>query len=173
MARQDPGLEGEARRVRGHGNELSSLDDHSLFGAQLVMHDIAKHAPFLVVVVLARTVNLFAQMMWHERQRNQLRMAVVERRTGGNAMVLEHEDAAQPPILFEIDHSVPERPEHLPYRRFWQGRQRLQVIRRLDNHLVRANTVHAIEDTVAATIDPALHLQRRHAVWHDPDVPAR
>ena len=44
--------------------------------------------------------------------------------------------------------------------------------RRLDDHLVRAEAVHALERALAAMVERALHAQRRHAVGHDAQPPA-
>ncbi len=50
---------------------------------------------------------------------------------------------------------------------------RLVVIRRLDDHLVRADAVHPIEQPLPFAIEIALDLQRGKPVRHDAQIPAR
>ena len=100
-------------------------------------------------------------------------MRMLERRAGRRAVVLEDQDVAEPPILLQVGHPLAVRPEHLLDLRLAHRRQRLVVIRRLDDHFVRADAVHPIEQPLAFAIEIALHLQRRKPVRHDAEVPAR
>ena len=99
-------------------------------------------------------------------------MRVLERRAGGRAVILEDDDVPQPDVALQIEHALAPRPEHLLDRRLRHRRQRLLVVRRLDDHFVRADAVHPIEQPLAFAIERALDPQRRKLVRHDAHVPA-
>ena len=58
----------------------------------------------------ARTVDLVAHLARHDRQRDQLRMRMVERGAGGHTVVLEDDDVAEAAILLQVLHALAERP---------------------------------------------------------------
>ena len=53
-----------------------------------------------------------------------------------------------------------------------EHRQRVVVIRSLDDHFVRADPVHAIEQAVAFAVEPAFNSQRRKFIWYHPNCPS-
>ena len=96
---------------------------------------------------------------------------MLERRPGHRAVILEQEDVAQPEVLLEIEHALAARPQDTLDLRFGHQRERPIVMRRLDDHLVGADPVHAIEHPLAFAVDRPFHLERRKLVRHDADVP--
>ena len=119
-----------------------------------------------------RPVDLLAHEGRHDRQRNQLRMRMLERRASRPAVVLEQQDVAQAAVLPEVAHALAERRQHPLDLGLGHRRQRLDVIGRLDDDFVRADPVHAIEHPLAFAVEPALDLQRRKLVGHDAQFPA-
>ena len=97
---------------------------------------------------------------------------MLERRARRRAVILEQQDVAKPPILLQVEHPLAERPQHPLNLRFRHRRQRLVVIGRLDDHFVRADAVHPIEQPLAFPIEVAFHLQRGKLVRHDSKIPA-
>ena len=61
----------------------------------------------------------------HDRQRDQLRVRVLERRARRRAVVLEHQDVAEAAVALEIEHPLAERPQHPLDLRLRHRRQRL------------------------------------------------
>src|SRR5918993_5943653 len=98
-------------------------------------------------------------------------MRVLERGPGGNPVVFEDQDRLEPRVLLEVEHALPERPQHALDGDYGQRRERLPVLGRLDDHLVRADAAHLVEQALALAIERALHLQRRKLVRDDADVP--
>ena len=86
-------------------------------------------------------------------------------------MVLEDEDVAQPAVLLQVQDPLAVRPQNALDFRLGHRSERPIVVRRLDDHFVRADAVHAIEHAVAFAIQRPFHLQRRKLVRHDPKIP--
>ncbi len=171
--RQEPRLERKPRRVRRERDEVGVLLDDAPAVGDFLMHDVAEHAPLLGGKMPPRAVDLRADEIGHDRQRNELRVPVVERRAGGRAVVLEDEDAAEAAILLEIEDPLAKRPQHPLDLRLGHRRHRLAVIGRFDDHLVRSNAVHPVEHSLPFAIESSLDLQRREFVRHDPHFPVR
>ena len=100
------------------------------------------------------------------------RVAVLERRAGRRAVVLEQQDVAEPDVVLQIEHAVAERPQHALDLRLRHRRKPLVVIGRLDDDLVRADAAHPVEHPLALAVERALDAQRRELVGHDAQVPA-
>ena len=108
-------------QVRVLGHETPAI-------LRFLADDVAEHAAFLGGKVRARAVDLVPHLARHHRQRDQLRMRVVERRPGRGAVILENDDVAEAAILFQIPHPLLERPQHLLHRRVAHRRQRQVVL---------------------------------------------
>ena len=101
-----------------------------------------------------RALDLLAHEVGHDRQRDQLRVRVLERRARRRAVVLEHQDVAQPEIALQIEHRARGTPTaRARSRPPTCGASGSIVIRRLDDHLVRADAVHPVEHPVALAIE--------------------
>jgi hypothetical protein len=123
-------------------------------------------------MVPPRALNLLAHKGRHDWQRDQLRMRVLQRRAGRPAMILEQQDVAQAVVLPEVAHALAEGREHSLDFAFGHRRQRLVMIGCLDDDLVRADPVHAVEHPLAFTVEPTLHLQRGELVGNDAQFPS-
>jgi len=82
-------------------------------------------------------------------------MGMIQRRTRRGAVVLEHDDVAETAILTQILHPFARGPQHLLDRFVTHVGEHVEVARRLDNHLVRADAVHLVENPLALTIERA------------------
>ena len=100
-------------------------------------------------------------------------MTVVEAGPSALAHVLEQHAMDQPGVFLEINQPVAIDPEDFPDVVLAEGSHAGMVARALDDHLVRADAGHHVIDSVAPLVEVALDLQRREAVGHDPDPPAR
>src|SRR5207248_748911 len=89
---------------------------------QILMHDVAEDAALLDLEVTLGAVDLLAHEVGHDRQRDQLRMRVLERRARGGAVVLEDQNVLQPPILLQIEDALAIRREDalgaVPFSRY-------------------------------------------------------
>ena len=88
------------------------------------------------------------------------------------AVVLEDDDVAEPEVLLEIQHAIAPGPEHPLDGLLGHRRQRGAVLRRLDDHFVRADPVHPVEQPLALAIQRAFDPQHRKLVRHDAHFPA-
>src|ERR1700721_1239142 len=100
-------------------------------------------------------------------------MSVLERSTGRLAVIFEEQDVAEAAIVFQIEHPIAVRPENFLPRFFAQVRERLHVIRRFDDHFVRAHAVHAIEQAFALAIEAPFNSQSRKFIRDNAQRPAR
>src|SRR5437763_4121968 len=74
------------------------IRDTSVTGVQtcgLPIYDVAEHAALLHLEVPLRAVELLAHEVGDDRQRDELRVRMIERRAGRIAVVLEDEDVLQ------------------------------------------------------------------------------
>ena len=88
---------------------------------------------------------LFAHLPWHNRQRDELGMRVLQRGASRCPMVLENDDVAEADVALEIVHAVSPGKEHLFDGRFGHRRERVAVPRCFDDDLVSTNAVHPVE----------------------------
>ena len=55
---------------------------------------------------MLRAVHFLAHALGHDRQRDQLRVRVLQRRAGRLAVVFEKQDVAEATVVFQIEHAV-------------------------------------------------------------------
>src|SRR5437773_9130069 len=113
MFGQNPGLEWKASRIRAQNGEEIRLGDQPGAGAQLLLYDIAKYAPFFVIEVGLGTVDLLPNTLRNHRQRDQLRVRVLQRRAGRLPVILEHYQVSQAMVLAQIERAVLESPKQI------------------------------------------------------------
>ena len=77
--RQQPGLERKPRRVRRERDDVGVFLDDAASGGDLLPDDVAEDAALLGREVPPRALDLFAHEIGHDRQRDELRMRVLER----------------------------------------------------------------------------------------------
>src|SRR5262245_10564539 len=93
--RQQPRLEGTARRVRRQRDDFGVLVNDAPAGGHLLANDVAEHAPLFRREMPPRAFDFLADVDRDDWQRDELRMRVLEGRAGPCAMVLEHENVAE------------------------------------------------------------------------------
>src|ERR1700723_2915509 len=100
-------------------------------------------------------------------------MSVLERGARRLTMIFEEKDVAEAAVIFQIEHAIAVSPENFLHRFLAKIRERLHVIRRFDDHFVRAHAVHAIEQAFALAIEATFNSQSRKFIRDDAQRPAR
>ena len=134
LARQDPGLERRARGVRHERGEGRRQLRHALLGGDLLTDHVAVETAALVLVVLARLVQLAPGLVEHDRDGGHPRVRVV-RQHAGLLVVPVDEDVADLAVPLEVEEAVAVHPQHALDLLGVHGGQRGVVVRRLDDEL--------------------------------------
>jgi hypothetical protein len=79
----------------------------------------------------------------------------------------------EPAVPLEIEDALAVRPQHALDLGLRHQRHRPIVIGRLDDHLVRPDAVHPVEQPLALAVERAFHVQRRKLVRHHAQLPPR
>ena len=148
------------------------LQNHARLRLHFLANHVAENAALFFVVVALGVIHFLAHPFRDNRQRDQLRMGVFQGRAGGLAMILVEQDIAKTAVVFQVQHAVAIGPENFLHAFFADGRQAEVVVGRFNNHFVRADPVHAIEQAVTFAIEPAFDSQRRKFVRHHPETPS-
>ena len=106
LRRQDPRLERKARGERRQRHEAVGLHDDSPPGPPLLQDDVAPDAALLHLVVLGGALQLLRDHDRDDRGGDELGVRVLERGTGGGAVVLEDEDVGEARVLLEVEHPL-------------------------------------------------------------------
>src|SRR3989442_11419193 len=170
--RQDPRREGEAGRNGRQRDEAAGFDDRPPAAAPLLAQDVAPHAALLQLVVAGRARQLLSDHDGNDRRRDQLRVGVPERGAGGRAVVLEPQDVFEAWVLFEVEHALAEREEHIRHGVDRERRERGRMDRRLDHDLVSAHAVHPVEEPLARGLELPFDPQHGELVGQHPVGPA-
>src|SRR5579872_5343604 len=154
---QDPGFKREPRSVRSQREEVLILCNHASASLRLLPNYIAKHATLFVDVVLLGAFQLLDHVDGKNRQSNQLRVRMFQRRSGSLSMILENQDVLEPPVLLQIKNSVAEGPKHI-FDSFWrQRREAGAVVGSLNNDFVGAHSIHPVEHALSLPAEAALY----------------
>src|SRR5581483_1909196 len=145
-----PEFEREARREGAGSDKALILENHTLSIAALLADDIAEDAAFLEAVVAVRAAQLLLDAERDDRQCDQLRVRMLEAGPGLGAVILEHDRVAEPLVLGEVEHAFAVHPEHFLDLMLAVVGHPAIVIGHLDDHLVRADPVHQIVESLAA-----------------------
>ena len=97
---------------------------------------------------------------------------MIERRARRLAVILEDDDVAEAAVAFEVLHAVAEGAQHLLHGRLPHRRERIDVAGGFDDHFVRADAVHPVEQALAAAIERALDAEHGKLIRDDAQVPA-
>src|ERR1700704_129607 len=99
---QYPGLEGKSRGIGAEHDEVVRLGYQARAAAQLLADDVAKDAALFEIEVGSGSLDLLANALGNHRERDQLRMAVLQGGASRLAMVLEQDGVAQALVLLEV-----------------------------------------------------------------------
>src|ERR1700741_20518 len=99
LLRQQPQLERETGGVRGNGNELIVFADYSHPRFHLLPDHIAENTALFFAVIMLRRVQFLAYSLGHDGERDQLRVRMFQRRSGGISMIFEDERIAKPFVI--------------------------------------------------------------------------
>src|SRR5437588_5224240 len=89
------------------------------------------------------------------------------------AVILEDQDVLEAAIPLEVGDAIAEGPEHVFNALIRHVGKCVPVVRRLDNHFMRANSVHAVVHAVGATVEISFDSQSGILVRHHADCPTR
>jgi hypothetical protein len=89
------------------------------------------------------------------------------------AMVFENENVFEAAISFQVNDAVAEGPEHVLNAFVGHVGKCLPVVWRLDNHFVRADSIHAVVHAFRTPVEVAFDSQGGILVGHHAHRPAR
>ena len=119
--RKNPGFEWESGRVGREGHEVVILGNDSNGIFEFLTDDVAEDTSLFVDVVLFGAFQLLDNVLGKNGQRNQLRVRVLQRSTGGLPVILKDKDVFETLVLTKIDDTVAKSPEHVFDALFRQG----------------------------------------------------
>ena len=149
------------------------LANHALPGVPFLPDDVAENAAFLFVVIVPAIVDFFAHAARHNRQRDQLRVGMIDGCARGLSVILENQNVPEALVIFQIQHPVAVSPEHVFHRALRKSGQRRRMVRRLDDHFMRADSVHLVEEALSLAVQFAFDTQCGKFIRHHANVPAR
>ena len=98
---------------------------------------------------------------------------MLQRRSRRLAVIFEDQNVLESLVALQIDHPVAERPDHVFHPLDGKVGERRAVLRRLDDHLMRAHAVHLVEHSFGCAVQSALNAQRRKFVGDYAHPPSR
>src|SRR5260370_37494786 len=99
-------------------------------------------------------------------------MGMIDGRAGSFSVIFENEDVAKALVILEVQHAIPITPEDVFDGAFRQSGQRCTMVRRHDDHFVRADSIHLVKETFSFTVQFAFDAERGKFVRHNADAPA-
>src|SRR5579864_14140 len=99
-------------------------------------------------------------------------MSMLERSSGGIAMVLENQNVLEPAVFLQVKDAVAEGPQYVFDSLGRQLRKCRIVIIGFDNHFVRADAVHLVEHALGLAVQIAFNSQSGEFVRDHPHSPA-
>ena len=151
--RQNPRFERKPRRIQGERHHIRIFRNQPAAVGGLLLQDVAEDTPFLRLEMQPRAVHLVAHFARHNRQRDELRVRVLQRGTRRGTVVLENDLRPESPVALGDPGRAPPRRQHLLDRALVHRRQRVLVARRLDDHFVGADAVHLVEEPLATPVE--------------------
>ena len=148
------------------------LADYALACFPLLPDNVAKNAALFLVVVMPAVIHLFAHSARNDGKSDQLRMRMLHRRARRFSMILEDQYIPKALVVLQIQHAVAIGPQNVFQRTFRQRSQRRRVVRRFDNHFMRADPVHLVEQSFAFLVQVAFDSQRGKFVRYHANRPA-
>src|SRR5258708_60954 len=98
---------------------------------------------------------------------------MIDSRAGGFSVILENEDVTEALVILQVEHAIPIAPQNVLHSTLGQRGERRKMVGRLDDHFVRADSVHLVKETFAFAVQFAFDAQCGKFVWHHADAPAR
>ena len=89
------------------------------------------------------------------------------------AVVLENENVAEPPVLFQIQHTVAKSPKHVFHCLLTDGGQRGLMIGSFNDDFMGSNTIHLVKQALTLAIQIPFNAQGREFIGDYPKVPSR
>src|ERR1700730_5761718 len=95
-----------------------------------------------------------------------------ERGAGGFSVVFENEDVAKTLVIFQIEHAVAIRPQHILNGALRKSRESSRVVRSLDDDFVGADAIHLVKQAFPVAIQVPFDAKRREFVGNHTYAPA-
>src|SRR5579884_2149275 len=170
---QNPGFEGEPRGVWRQGYKILVLSDYARTALGFLADDVAEDAALLVKEVLLGALELLNDLSRQNRQRDQLRVSVLQGSARGLSVILENQDVLEAAVFFQVQNAVSKGPQHIFHALGRKGGQGSVVIGGLDDDFVGADAVHLVEHALGLPVQIAFNTQGRELVGNDANGPAR
>src|ERR671915_1898663 len=102
---ENPDLVGKAGRKWANHDKPRVLGDDPLASTRFFAYQVTKNAPPVCLIVSFRRRDLLESVFGYHRERDQLRMRMLESRASLVPLVLVNEDVAEPAVASENHHS--------------------------------------------------------------------
>src|SRR5258708_3419403 len=99
-------------------------------------------------------------------------MRMLQRSSGGFAMVFEDHDVLEAAVLFQVDHAVAEGPQNIFHSLYRHGGQRFPVVGRFNHPLMRAGSLPFVKHAISLVVQAAFDSQGGELVGYHAQVPA-
>ena len=107
---ENPGFKGKPRSIRGESQEIFVLSHDSDAVLAFLPDGVAEDTALFVDVILLGSLQFLNHVNGQNRQRDQLRVSVLERGSGCFSVVLEEQNVLEAPIFLEIENAIAEGP---------------------------------------------------------------
>src|ERR1035441_10225505 len=110
---EDPGFKWKSRSIGRESQKVFVFRYHSNAVVDFLPDDVAKNTALFVDVILLGSLQFLHHVNGQNRQRDQLRVRVLERGAGGFSVVLEKQNVFEAPIFLQIEYAIAEGPQHV------------------------------------------------------------
>ena len=110
LARNNPRFKWKACSKRADRHKFRSLHNHPGIPSQFLLNNVAINATLPEFVIFLGTLQFLFHPLGHNRQSDQLGMAMFQRSTSRLTMILKQQYITKPAIFFQILNSVTEGP---------------------------------------------------------------
>src|SRR6185369_10522466 len=167
-----PEFERKACRVRSKHDKIRTLADHPDPFLQLEFNQVAEDATFVGLIKLPADPKLLGSHRRGKRYGDQLAVRMTERSPCLSPVILEQDKMPQPEIVSQIQQTCPVCKEDVRDLCRSEIGHPFEMVRRLDYHFMRTDSVTHIIQAVPSALDLTLHPESRIFIGYDPYLPA-
>ena len=103
---EDPGFKGKPRSIRGERQKIFVLSHDSNPVLHFLPDGVAEDTALFVDVILLGSLQFLHHVNGQNRQRDQLRVGVLERGAGCFSVVLEEQNVLEASIFLKIENAI-------------------------------------------------------------------
>src|SRR5450755_1725249 len=107
---QNPGLKRKPRSIRSQRQKILILGHYANPAIQFLPDRVTKDAALFIDVILLRSIQFFNHVNRQNRQRDQLRVRMLERSARRFSMILKKQNVLKPPVFLKIENTIAEGP---------------------------------------------------------------